>query len=411
MNYKIFPPSRTRTTTVRLPLSKSISNRVLMMRKLTPGNPKMPNLASCDDTFAMIKAFTETSAESINVGAAGTAMRFLTAYFASFPGRTVFIDGSERMRQRPIGPLVDALRSLGADIEYTGEEGYPPLRIKGTQMKGGKVELDANISSQYVSALMMIGPAMDNGLTITLKGRPASMPYIIMTLMMMLKAGIQVMLHDDTITIAHGPYRDCDFKVEADWSAASFWYGLVAVGATDSICLEGLEHRSIQGDSSVVQIYNRLGVATDKIADRETVLTRLGKTTSCLETDLNDNPDLAQIIAVTCCLKYIPFRLTGLNTLPLKETDRLMALKTELHKLGFDITIENNDSLIWNGEITDIQPSPRICTYNDHRMAMSFAAASVMFPGIMIENAEVVNKSYPKFWDDLTQAGFKVVKA
>lgn len=411
MNYRIFPPSRSRSTSVRLPLSKSISNRVLMMRKLTPGNPKMPNLANCDDTFAMIKAFTETSAESINVGAAGTAMRFLTAYFASYPGRTVFIDGSERMRQRPIGPLVDALRSLGANIEYTDKQGYPPLRITGTQMKGGEVALDADISSQYVSALMMIGPAMENGLTITLKGKPVSMPYIIMTLMMMLKAGIQVMLHDNTITIAPGPYRDCDITVEADWSAASYWYALVAVGATDNVSLLGLEHKSIQGDSSVAQIYTRLGVATDTLADSDTVLTRLGKTTSCMEIDLTDNPDLAQTIAVTCCLKYIPFRLTGLSTLPIKETDRLQALKTELHKLGFDITVENNDSLVWNGEITDIQPSPKISTYNDHRMAMTFAAASVMFPGIVIEDAEVVNKSYPKFWDDLSSAGFKVVKA
>ncbi len=408
MNFKITPPPHRRHIELDMPLSKSISNRALLINALTPGAGKPATLAQCDDTDAMISSLKSDSSD-INIGAAGTAMRFLTAYFACLENRTVRIDGSERMRHRQIKPLVDALRSLGADIEYLGEEGYPPLKINGKTLSGGEVELAADISSQYISALMMIAPVMSDGLRIRMNGRPTSMPYIIMTMMMMMRSGISVFLSDNTITIEHGRYSNNPVYHEGDWSAASYWYELTAAGAVASVTAGNLVRSSFQGDSAVAEIFNNLGVDTSfDLSGNGLVMTERNHDTAFYECDLSGQPDLAQTVAVTCCICNKPFKLTGLGTLPHKETDRLAALHKELLKLGYETTVTDNNSISWHGKTVSPDHSPRIATYDDHRMAMSFAPAAMRFPGIVIEDAEVVSKSYPDFWNDLRKAGFKI---
>lgn len=409
MNYKIYPPAHRKSVSIRLPLSKSISNRALIINALTDGLTKLPVVADCDDTDAMVSALL-TDRNEINVGAAGTAMRFLTAYFAAMENRQILIDGSERMRNRPIGPLVDALRTLGASIEYVGKEGFPPLSVHGKKLTGGEVTLPASVSSQYVSALMMIAPTMEKGLVMRLSGIPVSMPYIIMTVMMMIKAGIPVMLHDNTITIPPSAYRKAEMKVEGDWSAASYWYEIVALGVIDNVVFDNLSRQSMQGDSALSKLFGVLGVGTNFCDDGDIVIVKEGKPLTSIEMDLTGQPDLAQTVVVTASLLAIPFRITGLSTLPSKETDRLQAMKNELFKLGIKVEIENNNAIVWDGAYVEHDVPVRIATYNDHRMAMAFAPAAVLFPGIVIEDVEVVSKSYPDYWTHLQSIGFKLEK-
>ena len=407
MDLRIFPPEELLDATVALPLSKSVSNRVAAIAALTPGM-SLPALAECDDTRAMLEAIDSRS-DTVNIGAAGTAMRFLTAVFAATPGREVVLDGSARMRKRPIGPLVDALRTLGAQIEYAGEEGFPPLRISGRRLAGGAVSVDAGVSSQFISALLLAAPAMEAGLELTLTGEAVSQPYVAMTLGVMRRFGAECEREGNVITVAPGTYRPAPgFEVEADWSAASYWYEIQALTCGWTKLL-GLTADSLQGDSAVARLFGDLGVEsgfeTDPVcADLEASPDLAPRFVA----DLADTPDIAQTIAVTCALLGVPFRLTGLGSLRIKETDRIAALRTELGKLGITLEPDLPDTLEWLGGRLPIAGPPEFDTYDDHRMAMAFAPVAVFLPGIVIRNAEVVSKSYPQFWEHLAAAGFTV---
>ena len=441
MDYRIFAPDKI-VMEVELPASKSISNRMLILNALCGG--ELHNVARCDDTDAMRRALaTDTTASgavaTVNIGAAGTAMRFLTAYYATLEGSTVILDGTERMRHRPIALLVDALRRCGADIEYAGEEGFPPLRITGRKLSASHIEIAGNVSSQYISALLMVAPLMGCR-TVTLTGEIISLPYITMTLTLMRLMGVDCVMNGNNISIpADAHYVPCDFTVENDWSAASYWLEMQSLLPESRITLKGLHSESAQGDSAVAGIFSQMGV-TATITPTVTHLTatepqnatahegsRHGATEpqnatahvgsrhgatgqhytlTPLTLDLKETPDLAQTIVVTACLLGRHFHITGLRTLRIKETDRIDALCTQLRRLGYIITAGDDFSLSWNGERCAPEPEPHISTLDDHRMAMSFAPAAVLFPGIVIDDVEVVSKSYPDFWRHLEAAGF-----
>ena len=414
MQYILNAPA-TLAANVKLPASKSISNRALIIHALSKGDLLPQNLSVCDDTEVIVDALMYNP-YTIDIKAAGTAMRFLTAYLAVTPGEHV-ITGTDRMKKRPIGILVDALRYLGADIEYVGEEGFPPLRIKGRPLDGGRLEIPANVSSQYISALLMIGPALKNGLELKMTGDIASRPYIDLTLWMMREFGADAEWSDvDTVTVGPRPYRQRQYMIESDWSAASYWYEMMALtGDTESaVTFGGLFDASRQGDSIVRYIFSLLGVKT-RFADSdggalpEVRLKKLPCLLPRLDYDFVAAPDLAQTVVVACAMLDIPFRFTGLASLRIKETDRIDALERELLKLGYVLRDENNDTLIWDG--TRCQPTMEpIDTYEDHRMAMAFAPAAIKHPGLRINNPQVVTKSYPQFWDDLEKAGWSVLK-
>lgn len=408
MDYKIYPPEELTENAVKLPLSKSESNRALIISALTRGADLPRQVADCDDTDAMLAALERTSGP-VNVGAAGTAMRFLTAFYAVTPGSRVTLDGSERMRQRPIGELVNALRSLGAEIDYLGEEGFPPLEIRGRMLEGGEVEIPASVSSQFISALLMVGPTMEKGLTLRLKGRIISRPYIYMTLEMMEQAGAKTDFDENTQTVTVQPVRYSRPlpPVEADWSAASYWFEIAAISA-EPVQLMGLRKKSLQGDSAVSRLFKVTGLEARWDSDGLLDLQLTPDAGDRLELDLTDTPDLTQTLAVTCCMLGLPFRFSGVESLKIKETDRLSALQMELSKLGFILDVEEPGTLLWRGaryepDGDEIEP---IQTYDDHRMAMAFAPAAIFFPGLQINNCEVVTKSYPRFWSDLRAAGF-----
>lgn len=407
MNYRIIAPRRIEGE-IDLPASKSISNRVLLLNALcaTPG--RLSNLAQCDDTDAVLSALAQPDASEVNIGAAGTAMRFLTAYFATREGREVVIDGTERMRQRPIGVLVDALRQLGADIEYVEAEGYPPLKITGTRLHGGALTVSGSVSSQYITAILLIAPVI-GGITLTIEGEIMSRPYIDMTLALMDRYGVKAEWRENVIHVPAGEYTALDFTVEADWSAASYWWAMQAIVPQSRITLKGLEPQSLQGDSRIAELMSQMGVMGNWCG-RYLDLRSNGGVGCCCSTfaDLSGTPDIAQTLVVMLCLMGRPFRITGLRTLRIKETDRLEALRTELRKLGYVVKVEGDDAISWHFETTAAEASPHICTYHDHRMAMAFAPAAIRFPGLIIDDAQVVSKSYPLFWEHLRQAGFKI---
>ena len=407
MNYRIIAPRRIEGE-IDLPASKSISNRVLLLNALcaTPG--RLSNLAQCDDTDAVLSALAQPDASEVNIGAAGTAMRFLTAYFATREGREVVIDGTERMRQRPIGVLVYALRQLGADIEYVEAEGYPPLKITGTRLHGGALTVSGSVSSQYITAILLIAPVI-GGITLTIEGEIMSRPYIDMTLALMARYGVKAEWRENVIHVPAGEYTALDFTVEADWSAASYWWAMQAIVPQSRITLKGLEPQSLQGDSRIAELMSQMGV-TGNWCGRYLDLRSNGGVGCCCSTfaDLSGTPDIAQTLVVMLCLMGRPFRITGLRTLRIKETDRLEALRTELRKLGYVVKVEGDDAISWHFETTAAEASPHICTYHDHRMAMAFAPAAIRFPGLIIDDAQVVSKSYPLFWEHLRQAGFKI---
>ncbi len=402
-----------------LPASKSISGRALVINALSGSSLLPDNLSDSDDTQAMLNALREMP-EVIDIGAAGTAMRFLTAYLSVTPG-THTITGTERMKHRPIGILVDALRTLGADIAYEGEEGFPPLRIAGrNDIEGGELSVPGNVSSQYISALLMIAPTLKKGLRLTLTGQIASRPYLDMTMSMMRDFGAEVeWIAKDVIEVKPGSYRQRPYHIESDWSAASYWYEMVALSpdAGAQVELVGLHHDSIQGDSKVWQLMSELGVATEYYEEPDgTEIIRLRKTgnLAChFCHDFSHQPDLAQTFAVTCAMLDVPFRLVGLQSLRIKETDRIAALVEELGKI---VCLEGNDSeLQWEGfyNIDDLELLPfeefTFDTYDDHRMAMALAPVCLRTGGeIVINNPEVVSKSYPHYWDDLKKVGFSI---
>lgn len=402
-----------------LPASKSISGRALVINALSGSSLLPDNLSDSDDTQAMLNALREMP-KVIDIGAAGTAMRFLTAFLSVTPG-THTITGTERMKHRPIGILVDALRTLGADIAYEGEEGFPPLRIAGrNDIEGGELSVPGNVSSQYISALLMIAPTLKKGLRLTLTGQIASRPYLDMTVSMMRDFGAEVKwIAKDVIEVKPGSYRQRPYHIESDWSAASYWYEMVALSpdAGAQVELVGLHHDSIQGDSKVWQLMSELGVATEYYEEPDgTEIIRLRKTgnLAChFCHDFSHQPDLAQTFAVTCAMLDVPFRLVGLQSLRIKETDRIAALVEELGKI---VCLEGNDSeLLWEGfyNIDDLELLPfeefTFDTYDDHRMAMALAPVCLRTGGeIVINNPEVVSKSYPHYWEDLEKVGFSI---
>ena len=382
---------------IDLPASKSISNRALILNALAYSPYDIQNLSDCDDTIATMNAL-DSNDTIFDIGAAGTAMRFLTAFLAKTVGEWV-ITGSERMKQRPIKILVDALNTLGARIEYLEKEGYPPLKISGCALIGGEIHLNGEVSSQYISALMMIAPFMLKGLTLHLDGKIISRPYLEMTILMMQEFGAKVGIKENTIFIAPQDYHPIDYYVESDWSAASYWYEMLSLVGNGDIYLKGLFQNSYQGDSKVAELYEQLGVHTTFLSEG-VILTSTDNSTQEMEYDFTDQPDLVQTLAVTCCLKGITFVFSGLQSLKIKETDRVSALIVELKKLGYILIEPEEGKLAWEGEKCEPAKNIIIETYEDHRMAMAFAPAAI-FDTITINHPEVVSKSYPNFWEDL----------
>ena len=411
--YRLTAPCRLEAT-ISLPASKSISNRALIIYALSGGKNMPSNLSDCDDTEVIINALRNMP-EEIDIKAAGTAMRFMTAYLSVMEG-THILTGTERMKHRPISILVDALRKLGANIEYVGTEGYPPLRITGQSLNGGLLEIPGNVSSQYISALLMIAPMLKEGMTLHLLGDIISRPYIDLTLWMMGEFGADAeWFSNDTIVVKPQPYKSRDYFIESDWSGASYWYEMMAL-CTDKrseVKLTGLMDGSKQGDSTTRYIFSLLGVKTQfeskqaNIAQTVT-LKQNGRCVPKLEYDFINSPDLAQTFVVTCAAKGIPFHFKGLSTLKIKETDRIEALKTEMRKLGYVLQDHNNSELIWDGERCDPSFEQGIDTYEDHRMALAFAPYAFLHDKLIINNPQVVTKSYPNYWEDLRLAGFTI---
>ena len=404
MKYLIEAPKEI-SGVIKLPASKSISNRALIMSALAINNFDINNISECDDTKVMLNAFNFKSNE-IDVKAAGTSMRFLTAFFSLLPGEWI-LTGSKRMKERPIAVLVNALKDMGANIEYVEKEGYPPLLIKGCKLNGGEITLDGSISSQFISALMMIAPSMINGLTIKLTGEITSIPYIKLTQSMLRNFGIEVFWQKDIIKIPHAEYQSSEFLVESDWSAASYWFEILALADSGSVRLLGLFENSYQGDSKVLELFKDLGV-TAKFDVDGLVLSKSHVLTKKFFYDFSDIPDLAQTFAVTCCMLGIPFLFSGLKTLKIKETDRIEALKIELRKLGFVLYDRDNCILEWDGETCAIDTEAFMDTYDDHRMAMAIAPAALKKNLIKMNEPGVISKSYPNFWNDLKSVGFLI---
>lgn len=411
---KITRPQEKANGRITIPASKSISNRALLLQAMLtcPEQGSILNLADCDDTRALSAALNQdvlSAPATIDIDGAGTAMRFLTAYYACLPGCDVRLTGNERMQQRPIGPLTDALRFLGADIIFEGTPGCPPLRIRGKALHANEATIDGSISSQFVSALLMIAPIIsDKGFTLHLQGYVASRPYIDMTLALIKQYGVNADWESsDTIVVQPGTYHPCNLTVEGDWSAASYWLALQTVALFRHqecvIQLDGLTHDSIQGDSACATLLNPWSLMHGEV------------TPDCAGT-----PDLIPTLAVAYCLSGRPFRIFGAESLRVKESDRVEALITELATLGYPIEVKVSEwrgheevTLIWNGTRTDPQIDATLCapvihTYGDHRMAMAFVPAALVFDSIVIEDPDVVSKSYPTFWNDLTQIGFSI---
>lgn len=393
--------------------SKSETNRLLLLQALYP-NLTVGNNSNSDDSKVMQKALNELSvrAESrtVDVHHAGTAMRFLTAFFAIQEGKEVVLTGSSRMKERPIKILVEALHQLGADISYVENEGFPPIRIKGKKLTQNKVSLPANVSSQYISALLLIAPKMENGLELTLEGEITSVPYIKMTLALLNEIGVKTSFDKNKITVCHAEHVEASqLTVESDWSSASYWYSIVALSEIGTqITLSSYKKNSLQGDAVLTEIYKDFGIETVFNENNTITISKTKCHTELVEVssftqNLKDCPDIAQTIAVTCFGLGKACDLYGLHTLKIKETDRLEALKNELTKLGADISV-TDDSLHLKAS-TSINENIKIKTYQDHRMAMAFAPLSLKIP-VNIEEAEVVSKSYPSFWEDLKSLGF-----
>ncbi len=389
---------------IRITGSKSESNRLLILQALFP-QIKITNLSNSDDTQVLQKALSSTE-EVIDIHHAGTAMRFLTAYFAPREGRRVVLTGSSRMQERPVEVLVEALGALGADISYLKNEGYPPLRIEGKKFTQQEVSVQANISSQYISALMLIAPSLPNGLKINLQGKATSVPYILMTLKLLERCGIQGQFQNNIIEIPPvAEVPSAELAVESDWSSASYFYSIVALSEKAEFELSSYREDSLQGDRSVAEIYRKLGVKTTFLEDKVRLQKEEVSKMSFLELDLAGSPDLAQTIAVTCLGLGIPCKLTGLHTLRIKETDRLQALKNEMEKFGGSVAI-SDDTLEFSPS-EDLKSGIEIETYNDHRMALAFAPLAVKIP-LKIKEAEVVTKSFPGYWEELEKVGFSV---
>ena len=421
MNLLLQSSSIQHPASIKITGSKSETNRLLLLQALYP-NLVLENTSNSDDSEVMLKALQNSqlathNSQLIDVHHAGTAMRFLTAFFAIQEGKDlsdvseVVLTGSGRMKERPIKILVDALIQLGAEITYEENEGFPPIRIKGKKITQNKVSLPANVSSQYISALLLIAPKLEKGLELTLEGEITSIPYIKMTLALLNEIGVETSFENNKIKVTHHPssITHHPITVESDWSSASYWHSIVALSEIGyQVTLSSYKKNSLQGDCALIEIYKDFGVETTFNNDNSITISKERIHNSQLTThnsQLNNSPDIAQTIAVTCFGLGIACNLTGLHTLKIKETDRLEALKIELTKLGANIIV-TNDSLHLKSS-NEIKENGSVVTYQDHRMAMAFAPLALKVP-IQIEEAEVVSKSYPNFWEDLKTVGFKM---
>lgn len=392
--------------------SKSETNRLLLLQALY-SNLYLENTSNSDDSEVMLqvlKNFQHPTSNSpiFNIHHAGTAMRFLTAFFAIQDGKEVVLTGSSRMKERPIQILVAALNQLGAEISYEENEGFPPIKIKGKKLTQSKVTLPANVSSQYISALLLMAPKLENGLEVTLEGEITSVPYIKMTLALLNEIGVVTSFEENIIKINNlQTVNSKTITVESDWSSASYWYAIVAMSAVGaSVTLSSYIKNSLQGDAVLAEIYEDFGVETVFNSNTSITITKTeSNSIEYAEYNLQNSPDIAQTIAVTSFGLGFECHLTGLHTLKIKETDRLEALKIELTKLGAKVSITDDSITILSSK--GINKNVSIATYQDHRMAMSFAPLALKVP-IVIENAEVVSKSYPTFWEDLKQVGFNI---
>lgn len=430
VDYKILPPEELiEEGIVRLPISKSVLNRRLLLTSLTPGGVlSAPKGEECVDIIVMrsaLDALASTKSSDvveINVGESATALRFLTAVCASRTKCETVITGLPGLLRRPVGELVDVLRRCGAKIQYIGEKGFAPLSIVGCKLEGGEVNIDATISSQFISALMMVAPLMSKGLKINFDGEPASLPYIKMTAEMMRRRGADVTLYPTGVTIAEGGYTLVEDDDEADWSAAAFWYEVVALTA-GWVTLRGESapmrdpSSSLQGDSAAASFFERLGVLTGEPEDEDgnptgeegIALSPYPEIFGRLDLDLNDNPDLAPALTVTCCMLGVPFHFVGLKALSIKETDRLQALVEEMDKVGCCVEKIRDFGLEWDGKRHPLTEIPVLDSRGDHRLAMAFAPIAAYVPGIVVKNAGCVSKSYPAYWQSLRSLGFQTL--
>lgn len=385
---------------IELPASKSISNRLLILSALADSPYPIQNIALCDDTNALLNAL-ESNNNRFDIGAAGTAMRFLTAYLAKIGGSWE-ITGSKRMKERPIKILVDALNQLGGNISYIEKEGYPPLSIKGRALIGGEINLDASVSSQYISALMMIAPTMRDGLTIHFSTEPISLPYIRMTSLLMSEMGVTATIHGNTLRIPQGQeYIPRPMRVEADWSAASYGYEIAALSKVPiTLTMNGLKKESAQGDAKIAKIYEALGIKT-QYTKEGVIISKQGEVTKKMIYNFTNEPDLAQTVICTCCALQIPFYFSGLQSLKIKETNRVEALICELRKLGYHIEESKPNTLTYDGNFQQPEVAMSISTYEDHRMAMAFAPMALRIGKVIIDNPKVVSKSFPHYWSEL----------
>ena len=412
------PKVKSQKSKVKITGSKSETNRLLLLQALYP-NISLENISNSDDSEVMESIIHNSKLPTItlnavkvpqlfNVHHAGTAMRFLSAYFAIQEGKEMILTGSSRMKERPIKILVEALQQLGAEIYYEENEGFPPIKIIGKKLTNKKVSLQANVSSQYISALLLIAPKLENGLELTLEGEITSIPYIKMTLALLNEIGIETSFIENKIIVKPlFTIHNSQLTIESDWSSASYWYSIVALSEIGTqITLSSYKQNSLQGDSALVEIYNNFGVETIFKNDNSITISKTSNLKlETLNFELNNCPDIAQTIAVTCFGLGIGCHLTGLHTLKIKETDRLEALKNELTKLGANVSVTNDSLTLEPSE--KINKNISIKTYQDHRMAMAFAPLALKVP-IIIEEAEVVSKSYPTFWDDLKSVGFTI---
>ena len=409
MNLLLKSSSIQRPSSIKITGSKSETNRLLLLQALYP-NLVLDNTSNSDDSEVMLKALQNSqlptpNSQLIDVHHAGTAMRFLTAYFSIQEEKEVVLTGSSRMKERPIKILVDALNQLGAEISYEENEGFPPIRIKGKKLTQNKVSLPANVSSQYISALLLIAPKLENGLELTLEGEITSVPYIKMTLALLNEIGVKTSFVGNKISVKpQFTIHNSQFTIESDWSSASYWYSIVALSEIGTqISLSSYKKNSLQGDSALANIYQDFGVETVFNEDNSITISKTkNHQLSIVNYQLNNCPDIAQTITVTCFGLGIGCDLTGLHTLKIKETDRLEALKIELTKLGATISVTNESlTLVASNHINE---NIAIDTYQDHRMAMAFAPLALKI-SLTINQAEVVSKSYPDFWEDLKIIG------
>lgn len=408
MKYQISSETKTIKCSVNLPASKSISNRALIISALCYSPYPIRNLSDSDDTNVLAAALNSNT-NKFDIGHAGTAMRFLTAFLSKIVGEWE-VTGSERMKQRPIKILADALNALGAKIEYIENEGFPPLKIFGSHLKGKTITLDGSISSQYISALLMIAPTIENGLTLKLIGNITSRSYIELTLKLMAKFGIQYQWEGNEISIPEQNYFPLDFTVEADWSGASYWYQILALTENGEIFLENLQLDSLQGDAHIVSWFEQFGIHSEQ--KENGILLSKPEQIQPEKLTLNfiENPDVAQTMACLCVAKKIPFHFTGLKTLKIKETDRIAALQNELAKFKAALTEPGHGELEWNGifDTSHAKEIPLVETYHDHRMALAFAPMALAGYKLQINDPMVVTKSYPNFWNDLKKAGINI---